>query len=113
MEKKRASLKKRQKLSASGEQVVSLRLYVAGSTPRSILALQNLRKICADHLDGKYLLEVIDLSKNPSLAAGDQIIAIPTLVRTLPKPFKRIIGDLADTERVLIGLDLCAGRPSS
>ncbi|HEX7482248.1 MAG TPA: circadian clock protein KaiB [Candidatus Bathyarchaeia archaeon] len=83
-----------------------LRLYVAGQTPNSIRAFSNLQKICDEHLKGKYKIEVIDLLKNPQLAAGDQILAIPTLVRRLPEPLKKIIGDLSNTERVLVGLDI-------
>lgn len=84
----------------------NLRLYVAGQTPKSITAFANLKKICEEHLAGKYRIEVIDLLENPQLAKGDQIIAIPTLVRRLPEPLKKIIGDLANTERVLVGLDI-------
>jgi len=87
----------------------NLRLYIAGTTPKSMDALRNLRQICETHLDKKYRVEVIDLLKNPQLAKGDQILAIPTLVRRLPPPLKRIIGDLSNTERVLIGLDLQPG----
>ncbi len=83
-----------------------LRLYVAGQTPRSIAALANLKKLCETHLPGQYEIEVIDLLKNPRLAAGDQILAIPTLVRKLPTPVKKIIGDLSNEVRVLVGLDL-------
>ena len=83
-----------------------LRLYVAGQTPRCIAAFANLKKICEEHLAGQYRIEVIDLLLNPQLAAGDQILAIPTLVRKLPEPVRKIIGDLSDTERVLVGLDL-------
>jgi len=83
-----------------------LRLYVAGQTPNSLKAFANLKKICEEHLKGKYTIEVIDLLKNPQLAAGDQILAIPTLVRKLPEPLKKIIGDLSNTERVLVGLDI-------
>ncbi|MGE5464736.1 MAG: circadian clock protein KaiB [Syntrophothermus sp.] len=83
-----------------------LRLYVAGQTPKSLAAFSNLKKICEDHLAGEYHIEVIDLLKNPQLASGDQILAIPTLVRKLPEPIKKIIGDLSNTERVLVGLDL-------
>jgi circadian clock protein KaiB len=79
---------------------------VAGQTPKSITAFANLKKICEEHLTGKYRIEVIDLLKNPQLAKGDQIIAIPTLVRKLPAPIKKIIGDLANTERVMVGLDI-------
>ena len=83
-----------------------LRLYVAGQTPKSIVALANLKRICETHLAGRYTIEVIDLIRNPKLAAGDQILAIPTLVRQLPEPIKKIIGDLSNEERVLVGLDL-------
>ncbi len=83
-----------------------LRLYVAGQTPKSLLAFANLKRICEEHLAGEYLIEVIDLLKNPQLAQGDQILALPTLVRKLPAPVKKIIGDLSNTERVLVGLDL-------
>jgi circadian clock protein KaiB len=83
-----------------------LRLYVAGQTPKSVAAFANLRKICDEHLAGKYRIEVIDLLKNPQLAKGDQILAVPTLVRKLPQPVRKIIGDLSNTERVLVGLDL-------
>jgi circadian clock protein KaiB len=84
----------------------NLRLYVAGKTPKSISALSNLQKICEEHLAGRYRIEVVDLLENPQLAAGDQILAVPTLVRRLPPPLKRIIGNLSDSERVLVGLDL-------
>jgi circadian clock protein KaiB len=90
----------------SAEEIWNLRLYVAGQTPKSITAFANLKKICEEHLAGKYRIEVIDLLENPQLAKGDQIIAIPTLVRKLPEPLKKIIGDLANTERVLVGLDI-------
>jgi circadian clock protein KaiB len=83
-----------------------LRLYVAGETPRSVAALANLRKICEEHLAGIYSIEVIDLLERPQLAQGEQIVAIPTLERRLPEPVRKIIGDLSNTERVLIGLDL-------
>ncbi|MFH1908625.1 MAG: circadian clock protein KaiB [Chloroflexota bacterium] len=83
-----------------------LRLYVAGQTPKSIVAFANLKKICEEHLAGRYQIEVIDLLENPKLARGDQILAIPTLVKKLPPPVRKIIGDLSNTERVLIGLDL-------
>ena len=84
----------------------NLRLYVAGQTPKSLAAFANLKKICEEHLKGKCSIEVIDLLKNPQLAQGDQILAIPTLVRKLPEPIRKIIGDLSNTERVLVGLDL-------
>jgi circadian clock protein KaiB len=83
-----------------------LRLYVAGQTAKSLTAFANLQRICEEHLAGKYSIELIDLLKNPRLAAGDQILAIPTLVRRLPEPMRKIIGDLSDTEAVLVGLDL-------
>ena len=83
-----------------------LRLYVAGQTPKSMTAFANLKNICEEHLAGRYEIEVVDLLKNPTLASGDQILAIPTLVRKLPEPVRKIIGDLSNTERVLIGLDL-------
>jgi len=83
-----------------------LRLYVAGQTPKSVLAIANLKEICDTHLQGRYEVEIIDLLENPQLAQGDQILALPTLVRRLPKPIKRVIGDLSNTERVLVGLDL-------
>jgi circadian clock protein KaiB len=83
-----------------------LRLYVAGQTPRSLQALSNLRRICEAHLAGRYRVEVIDLLQKPQLAAGDQILAIPTLVRAIPKPARKVIGNLSNTERVLIGLDV-------
>src|SRR5690242_9652020 len=83
-----------------------LRLYVAGQTTKSITAFANLKKICEEHLEGKYSIEVIDLMVNPQLAKGDQILALPTLVRKLPEPVKKIIGDLSNTERVLVGLDI-------
>lgn len=84
----------------------SLRLYVAGQTPKSVVALANLRKICEEHMCGAYEIEVIDLMEHPHLAQQDQIVAIPTLVRELPQPIKKIIGDLSNTERVLVGLDV-------
>lgn len=83
-----------------------LRLYVAGQTPRAIAALENLKRICEEHLAGQYRIEVVDLLQNPKLARGDQILAVPTLVRKLPEPVRKIIGDLSNTERVLVGLDL-------
>ena len=88
----------------------NLRLYVAGQTPKSVTALANLKRICDEHMNGEYSVEVIDLMENPQLARRDQIVAIPTLVRELPSPLKRIIGDLSNTERVLVGLDVVS-RP--
>ncbi len=87
-----------------------LRLYVAGQTPKSVLALNNLKQICEEHLQGRYEIEVIDLLVSPQLARGDQILALPTLVRRLPEPIKKIIGDLSNKERVLVGLDLLERR---
>lgn len=84
----------------------NLRLYVAGQTPRSLTAFKNLKDICEEYLKGKYHIEVVDLMENPTLARGDQILAIPTLVRKLPQPIRKIIGDLSNTERVLVGLDI-------
>lgn len=92
--------------SKRSEKTYELRLYVAGQTPKSIAAFANLKKICEEHLAGQYHIEVIDLLKKPQLASGDQILAIPTLVRKLPEPIKKIIGDLSNTERVLVGLDI-------
>ena len=83
-----------------------LRLYTAGQSPKSLAALANLKKVCDEHLSGRYSIEVIDLLKNPRLAKDDQIVAIPTLVRKLPEPLRRIVGDLSDTERTLVGLQL-------
>ena len=83
-----------------------LRLYVAGQTPKCLAAFSNLRTICEEHLQGRYHIEVIDLLETPTLAQGDQILAVPTLVRKLPEPVRRIIGDLSNTERVLVGLDI-------
>lgn len=91
------------------DKVWQLRLYVAGQTPKSLTAFSNLKKICENHLKGAYDIEVIDLLEQPQLSKGDQILAIPTLVRKLPVPVRKIIGDLSDTERVLVGLDLRAG----
>jgi circadian clock protein KaiB len=90
----------------SSKKTLQLRLYVAGQTAKSLTAFANLKKICDEHLPGQYEIEVIDLLKQPQLAAGDQILAIPTLVRKLPEPVKKIIGDLSNTERVLVGLDI-------
>ena len=91
---------------ANEADVWALRLYVAGQTPKSVAAFTNLKRICEEYVPGKYTIEVIDLLKEPQLAAGDQILAIPTLVRKLPEPLRRIVGDLRDTERTLVGLDL-------
>src|SRR5690242_10694795 len=88
------------------EQIFELRLYIAGQTPKSVTALQNITKYCNEHLAGKYTIEIIDLLKNPQLAEGDQIFAIPTLVRKVPEPIRKIIGDLSNEERVLVGLNI-------
>ena len=85
-----------------------LRLYVAGQTPKSVAALTNLKRFCEEHLAGKYKIEVVDLVENPKLARSDQILAIPTLVRRLPEPIRKIIGDLSNSERVLVGLEIHA-----
>lgn len=87
-----------------------LRLYIAGQTPNSVLALENITRYCKEHLAGKYVIEVIDLLKNPQLAEGDQIFAIPTLVRKVPEPLRKIIGDLSNEDKVLVGLNI---RPVS
>ncbi len=89
-----------------------LRLYVAGQTPRSVAAIANLQQICAEHLGGKYRIQIVDLLVNPQLSRDDQIIAIPTLVRRLPLPIRKIIGDLSDTARTLVGLQL-RGAPQA
>jgi len=94
-----------QKPPTAGE-IWELRLYTAGQTPKSLTALANLRRICEEHLEGKYKIEVVDLMANPRLAKDHQIVAIPTLVRKLPEPLRRVIGDLSDTERALVGLEL-------
>lgn len=91
---------------AAGEEIWELRLYTAGQTPRSLAALANLKRICDEHLHGKYKIEVIDLMANPRLAKEHQIVAIPTVVKKLPSPLRQIIGDLSDKERALVGLQL-------
>jgi circadian clock protein KaiB len=98
--------KPRAKREESNGELMDLRLYVAGQTPKSLAAVSNLRKICSEHLNRQYRIEVIDLTKNPSLARDHQILAIPTLVRSLPVPVRKIIGDLSDTEQVMVGLDI-------
>ena len=92
--------------SADASELYILRLYVAGRTPKSVLAIANIKKICEENLQGRYELEVIDLYQQPTLAEGEQIVAVPTLIKKLPLPLRRIIGDMSDTERVLVGLDL-------
>ncbi len=95
-----------------GEQF-SLRLYVAGQTPKSLTAFANLKRLCEEHLPGQYRLEVVDLAKNPHLAQADQIIALPTLVRRLPEPIKRVVGDLSNSEKVIVGMDIRNLKTSS
>ncbi|HLZ51443.1 MAG TPA: circadian clock protein KaiB [Candidatus Acidoferrum sp.] len=107
---KKSSARKRRRATTSRRDFYILRLYIAGQTPNSIAAIANLKKICEDNLRGKYRLEVVDLLKKPQLAKGDQIIAIPTLVRRLPPPVKKIIGNLSKTESVIVGLDLQPAR---
>jgi len=106
---KKSSARRRRAKSTGGD-FWRLRLYIAGQTPNSIAAIDNLKKICEDKLRGKYRIEVVDLLKKPQLAKGDQIIAIPTLVRRLPPPVKKIIGNLSKTESVIVGLDLQLAR---
>ena len=101
---------KRRAARSRTEKLWQLRLYVAGQTPKSLAAFSNLKLICENHLKGGYRIEVIDLLEQPHLSKGDQILASPTLVRKLPVPVRKIIGDLSDTERVLVGLDL---RPAN
>jgi circadian clock protein KaiB len=107
---KKSSARKRRRATTSRRVFYILRLYIAGQTPNSIAAIANLEKICEDKLRGKYRIEVVDLLKKPQLAKGDQIIAIPTLVRRLPPPVKKIIGNLSKTESVIVGLDLQPAR---
>jgi circadian clock protein KaiB len=95
------------------DKVWNLRLYVAGQTPKSLEAFANLKEICETHMKGKYTIEVVDLSENPELAREDQILAIPTLVRKLPEPVKKIIGTLANEEKVLVGLEVRASKKQS
>jgi circadian clock protein KaiB len=106
MNMKKTSPKRRRPAKSIDSDFWRLRLYVAGQTPNSIAAVTNLKKICEDKLQGKYRIEVVDLLKKPQLAKGDQIIAIPTLVRKLPPPVTKVIGNLSRTERVIVGLDL-------
>ena len=94
-------------------EVWDLRLYVAGQTPKSLNAFANLKRMCEEHVPGRYKIEVVDLLKHPQLAAGDQIVAIPTLVRKLPEPIRKIVGDLSNTERALVGLQLRAARTAT
>ena len=103
---KKTRARKKPSLKSRAAPKYDLYLYVAGNTQKSSTALENLKRICAEHLGGEYKIKVIDLLKNPALARGDQILAIPTLVRRLPSPIRKIIGDLSDTSRVLVGLDV-------
>jgi circadian clock protein KaiB len=107
---KKSSASKRRPARTSRSDFYILRLYIAGQTPNSVAAIANLKKICQDRLRGKYRIEVVDLLVKPQLAKGDQIIAIPTLVRRLPPPVKKIIGNLSRTESVIVGLDLQPAR---
>ena len=93
-------------LESDPDEHFQLRLYVAGQTPKSVRAYENLKTICEEYLSGRYTIEIIDLMKNPQLAKGDEIVAIPTLVRQLPHPIRKIIGDLSNTERALVGLQI-------
>jgi circadian clock protein KaiB len=108
--KNTAGARSGRKTTKDPDETWTLRLYVAGQTTKSMLAFSNLKKICEEYVAGKYTIEVIDLLENPQLASGHQILAIPTLIRKLPEPIRKIVGDLSDTERVLIGLDLYAGK---
>jgi circadian clock protein KaiB len=106
------SLEEQLEEAAAGDETYVLRLYVTGQTPNSVRAVENIKRICEQHLHGRYDLEVIDIYQRPSLAAGERIIAAPTLVKTLPAPIRRFVGDLSDTEKVLFGLDLVPrGQP--
>ena len=98
-------------LADSDPGIWELRLYVAGKAPRSMAALENLQRLCEQHLPGKYRIEVVDLLVHPHLAKGDQIVAIPTLIRKLPSPIRRVIGDLSNTDRALLGLQVRAEQP--
>jgi circadian clock protein KaiB len=103
-------LKNKSRKLPDSDSVIELRLYVAGQTPKSLAAISNLNKICAEYSEEQYHLEVIDLAKNPALARNHQILAIPTLVRSLPVPIRKIIGDLSDTEKVVVGLDIATSK---
>jgi circadian clock protein KaiB len=110
---KRPARRPTTKARAKSGEIPTLRLYVAGQTPKSLTAIANLKRICEEHLTNGYHIEVIDLMANPQLATRDQILAIPTLVRKLPEPIRKIIGDLSSTQRVLIALDICAPQGAS
>jgi circadian clock protein KaiB len=103
---KAPTISRKAKAAAAAAVDWDLRLYVAGPTPKSVAAFRNLEQLCQEHLAGRYRIEIIDLMKNPQLAQGDQILAVPTLVRKLPSPIRKVIGNLSNTERVLVGLDL-------
>ncbi len=105
-EKQDKSIEERPTEAAASDERYVLRLYVTGQTPRSLRAIQNIRRICEEHLRGRYDLEVIDIYQRPSLAMGEKIIAAPTLVKSLPAPIRRFVGDLSDSEKILFGLDL-------
>jgi circadian clock protein KaiB len=111
MSPKPRKTRKPAKARAAGD-FYDLRLYIAGQTARSLAALANLQKICDEHLEGRYRIEVIDLLERPQLARGDQILALPTLVRKLPEPIRKLVGDLSNTERALVGLDLRPRAPA-
>lgn len=110
--KSRASKGRAGNGSGPAAEFFELRLYVAGQTPRSLAAMANLKAICEEHLQGRYSIEVIDLLRHPKLAKGDQIVALPTLVRKLPEPIRKLVGDLSNTESALVGLDLRPKRAS-
>ena len=110
MKKSESEVKPLSELTESEGVVWDLRLYVAGQTPKSLAAFQNLRKICEEHLKGQYRIEVVDLLLNPQLAREDEILALPTLVRKIPKPLRKIIGDLSNSEKVLVGLQIRTSR---
>ena len=107
--KPRTAIRRTSRSNGQPAKLWQLRLYMAGQTPKSATAFENLKRICESHLKGRYRIQVIDLLEKPHLSRGDQILAIPTLVRKLPQPIRKIIGDLSDTERVLVGLDLRSG----
>jgi circadian clock protein KaiB len=110
--RRKSRAQRKRGVAAADSDFFELRLYVAGQTTKSLAAITNLRRICEEHLLGRYRIEVIDLLERPQLARGDQIVALPTLVRKLPVPIRKLVGDLSDTERALVGLDLRPMRPS-
>ena len=101
---------KAKKAKKAGEEFWDMRIYVAGETPKMLEAIKNLKQVCEEHLKGQCSIEVIDLLKHPQLAAGEQILAVPTVIRKLPEPVKRLIGDLSITEKVIVGLDIKQGK---